>query len=131
LTQSTILATSAGLYERFGLRRVYYSAFSPIPDASSRLPTKPPPLLRENRLYQADWLMRYYGFDALEIVSAAPDGMLDLGIDPKLAWALGNRDRFPVDVKQAERAALLAQTLDITLPKAERAKTRKIEIKSS
>ena len=104
---ATILATGAGLYERFGLRRVYYSAFSPIPDASSRLPVKPPPLLRENRLYQADWLMRYYGFDAAEIVSAAPEGMLDLGIDPKLAWALGNRDRFPVDVNQAERAALL------------------------
>ena len=86
---------------------MYYSAFSPIPDASSRLPAKPPPLQRENRLYQADWLMRHYGFDAAEILSAAPDGMLDLGIDPKLAWALGNRDRFPVDVNQAERAALL------------------------
>ena len=106
-TDATILTNSAGLYQRFGLRRVYYSAFSPIPDASSRLPAKPPPLLRENRLYQADWLMRQYGFDAAEIVSAAPDGMLDLGIDPKLAWALGNRDRFPVDVNQAERAALL------------------------
>ena len=91
-TDATILATSAGLYERFGLRRVYYSAFSPIPDASSRLPAKPPPLLRENRLRQADWLMRYYGFDAAEILSTAPEGMLDLGIDPKLAWGLGNRN---------------------------------------
>ena len=106
-TDATILANSAGLYQRFGLRRVYYSAFSPIPDASSRLPARPPPLLREIRLYQADWLMRHYGFEAAEIVSAAPHGMLDLGIDPKLAWALGNRDRFPVDVNQAERAALL------------------------
>jgi predicted DNA-binding helix-hairpin-helix protein len=58
-------------------------------------------------LYQADWLMRYYGFDAAEIVETTADGMLDLGMDPKLAWALRNRDRFPVDVNRAEREALL------------------------
>ena len=106
-TDAAILTTSAGLYDRFALRRVYYSAFSPIPHASSRLPARPPPLLRENRLYQADWLMRYYGFDAAEIVQTTADGMLDLGLDPKLAWALRNRDRFPVDVNRAEREALL------------------------
>ncbi len=66
-----------------------------------------PPLERENRLYQADWLMRFYGYDAAEILTATADGMLDLEIDPKLAWALANRDRFPVDVNRAEWAALL------------------------
>jgi predicted DNA-binding helix-hairpin-helix protein len=63
--------------------------------------------LRENRLYQADWLMRYYGFSAPEIMAASDDGMLDLAIDPKLAWALKHRDRFPVDVNRAERETLL------------------------
>jgi putative DNA modification/repair radical SAM protein len=102
----TIVATSASLYSAYALKRVYYSAFSPIPDASRKLPLKPPPLVREHRLYQADWLMRFYSFDASEIVAAA-DGMLDLDIDPKLAWALRNRERFPVDVNHAEREMLL------------------------
>jgi putative DNA modification/repair radical SAM protein len=106
-TDATILATSASLYAGYRLRRVYYSAFSPIPDASSALPSKAPPLLRENRLYQADWLMRHYGFSAEEIAAATAGGMLELAIDPKLAWALKHRDRFPVDVNRAEREALL------------------------
>lgn len=104
---SEILTRSSALYGGYGLRRVYYSAFSPIPDASAALPPSKPPLVREHRLYQADWLMRFYGFDAGEIASSTPKGMLDLEIDPKLAWALGRRDRFPVDVNRADRENLL------------------------
>ncbi|MGL4968026.1 MAG: putative DNA modification/repair radical SAM protein [Inquilinus sp.] len=102
-----ILGTVAGLYAGYRLKRVYYSAFSPIPEASQALPAKAPPLQREHRLYQADWLMRFYGFAAEEILAGAPDGMLDLAVDPKLAWALRHRDRFPVDVNRAERGLLL------------------------
>ena len=102
-----ILNRAAGLYSGYKLRRVYYSAFSPIPDSSSRLPLKAPPLMREHRLYQADWLIRFYGFDVPEIVSGGTDGLLDLAIDPKLAWALKNRERFPVDVNRADREMLL------------------------
>ncbi|MDB5741875.1 MAG: putative modification/repair radical protein [Polaromonas sp.] len=110
-----ILNASASLYSAFRMRRVYYSAFSPIPDASSRLPLRPPPLMREHRLYQADWLMRFYGFTHDEIVPAAGSapadgvqgGMLALDIDPKLAWALANRARFPVDINRAPREMLL------------------------
>lgn len=102
-----VLETSAALYDRFRLRRVYYSAFSPIPLPSAVLPLKPPPLQREHRLYQADWLLRRYGFTTAEIAVGAEDGMLPLDIDPKLAWALRNRDRFPVDVNAAERELLL------------------------
>src|SRR5262249_3319970 len=68
-TDAAVLHTSASLYGDFKLRRVYYSAFSPIPAASPVLPLKPPPLRRENRLYQADWLLRYYGFSADEVAS--------------------------------------------------------------
>lgn len=108
----TILATSHTLYASYGLKRVYYSAFSPIPDASSRLPPQAPPLQREHRLYQADWLMRFYGFAADEIVPAAPDadgagGLLRLDVDPKLAWALAHPERFPVDLNTAPRELLL------------------------
>jgi putative DNA modification/repair radical SAM protein len=102
-----VLRTSAALYRRFGLRRVYYSAFSPIPDASKALPSKSPPLQRENRLYQADWLLRHYGFAVDEIAAGGEGGMLDLKLDPKTAWALKNRQRFPVDVNTAERETLL------------------------
>ncbi len=103
----TILSTSARLYGSYGLRRVYYSAFSPIPDSSKNLPLIKPPLMREHRLYQADWLYRFYGFDIGEITSTQQNGMLDLDIDPKLAWALGNRQKFPVDVNSGEREMLL------------------------
>jgi putative DNA modification/repair radical SAM protein len=103
----TILKTSARLYGSYRLKRVYYSAFSPIPDAKSSLPLIKPPLMREHRLYQADWLMRFYGFAQDEILADRKDGMLDLEIDPKLAWALGNRDRFPVDVNRADKESLL------------------------
>jgi putative DNA modification/repair radical SAM protein len=101
-----ILSVSANLYGSYRLKRVYYSAFSPIPDASGSLPLQAPPLVREHRLYQADWLMRYYGFQSDEIVQRA-DGMLDLDVDPKLGWALTHRERFPVDVNRAAREDLL------------------------
>lgn len=104
---TTILQTSARLYGSYGLRRVYYSAFSPIPDSSKNLPLIKPPLMREHRLYQADWLYRFYGFDINEIASTQKDGMLDLDIDPKLAWALANRQSFPVDINTADREMLL------------------------
>ncbi|MGE0743906.1 MAG: putative DNA modification/repair radical SAM protein [Rhodospirillales bacterium] len=107
LDDARLLTRSAGLYRDHGLKRVYYSAFSPIPDASPRLPLQPAPLRREHRLYQADWLMRYYGFDLDEVVAGTDGGMLDLDIDPKLAWALKHRGAFPVDVNRAPREVLL------------------------
>ena len=106
-TDAALLSTSASLYKDYRLRRVYYSAFSPIPAASAVLPVKAPPLQRENRLYQADWLLRFYGFTAEEVASTTDDGMLALDLDPKAAWALRNRDRFPVDVNSADREMLL------------------------
>ena len=104
-TDGEILRRSESLYGAYRLRRVYYSAFSPIPDSTARLPLARPPLMREHRLYQADWLMRFYGFERAEIV--ADDADLDLAIDPKLAWALAHRGEFPVDVNTAERERLL------------------------
>ncbi len=101
-----ILGASANLYGAYRLKRVYYSAFSPIPDASAALPLAAPPLVREHRLYQADWLMRFYGFEVREIAETA-DGMLPLEMDPKLAWALRHRDAFPVDLNRAPREILL------------------------
>ena len=102
-----VLGSAARLYGAYGLRRVYYSAFSPIPNSSAVLPLVDPPLMREHRLYQADWLMRFYEFGLDEIVSRDSGGMLDLDVDPKLAWALANRGRFPVDANTAPREALL------------------------
>ncbi|RXF75677.1 putative DNA modification/repair radical SAM protein [Hansschlegelia zhihuaiae] len=100
-----ILETSANLYAGYRLKRVYYSAFSPIPEPSAALPLQRAPLMREHRLYQADWLMRFYGFSVQEITEGG--GMLDLRVDPKLAWALRNRGRFPIDVARASREELL------------------------
>ena len=102
-----IVASASALYRGFGLRRVYYSAFSPIPDASAVLPLVSPPLLREHRLYQADWLMRFYGFAPGEVQDATEAGMLRLDVDPKTAWALKHRDAFPVDINTAPRERLL------------------------
>ncbi len=101
-----ILAQSTNLYSNYGLRRVYFSAFSPIPDASAILPPKRAPLLREHRLYQADWLMRFYEFKADELALDAT-GNMDLSMDPKLAWALQHRELFPMDVNTAAREQLL------------------------
>jgi putative DNA modification/repair radical SAM protein len=102
-----VLARSAELYGGYKLRRVYYSAFSPIPDSSAALPLQAPPLRRENRLYQADWLFRFYGFTVDEILAGGAGGMLELGLDPKLAWALKHRERFPIDLNRACREDLL------------------------
>jgi putative DNA modification/repair radical SAM protein len=106
-TDSSILDTADTLYRSYRLKRVYYSAFSPIPHSSARLPNRAPPLLREHRLYQADWLLRFYEFSTQELISSMPAGNLDLAVDPKTAWALANRDDFPVDVNTAERHQLL------------------------
>lgn len=103
---SKILQAADTLYRKQGLRRVYYSAFSPIPHGDGRLPAGMPPLLREHRLYQADWLIRHYGFEVSEITpNDVPN--LSADIDPKLAWALRNRHRFPVDLNKAPRELLL------------------------
>lgn len=102
-----ILTSSANLYKNFKLRRVYYSAFSPIPDASIILPLKPAPLVREHRLYQADWLYRFYEFTLEDILAGTKDNMLELDKDPKLAWALRHREFFPVDLNIADKHLLL------------------------
>lgn len=102
---TAVLQLSHRLYRGQGLRRVYYSAYSPIPHASRQLPPQAAPLMREHRLYQADWLMRFYGFEASEIVTDG--GFLSLQHDPKLAWALAHPGHFPLDVDRAPREALL------------------------
>lgn len=102
-----ILASADALYGNYRMRRVYYSAFSPIPDASRQLPLQPPPLQREHRLYQADWLLRFYGYGVEEITDTTQDGMLDLDIDPKMAWAIRHPERFPVDLNRAPKEMLL------------------------
>ncbi len=107
-SDTDIMGKASRLYGSFGLRRVYYSAFSPIPDASAVLPLKRPPLMREHRLYQSDWLMRFYGYAPDEVAQATgADGNLPLDIDPKLAWALKFREHFPVDVNRASKEQLL------------------------
>ncbi|MGN6226065.1 MAG: putative DNA modification/repair radical SAM protein [Dyella sp.] len=106
-TDRDVLTSSTNLYANYRLKRVYYSAFSPIPDASKALPLRPPPLVREHRLYQADWLMRFYGFNVEEIAPPDDNGMLDLDVDPKMAWALRHRSQFPVNLNTAPREMLL------------------------
>ena len=114
---STILHTAQSLYGDYRLRRVYYSAFSPIPHSPKTVPFEAPPLLREHRLYQADFLMRGYGFKAHELL--AGPGNLPLDIDPKLAWALSNREHFPVDLNRAE-PSLIARIPGIGILSAKR-----------
>ena len=105
-TDQQILATASHLYKAYDLKRIYYSGFSPFQQADARLPIKPVALVREHRLYQADWLMRYYGFEGAELTT--PDQPnLDLTRDPKLTWALAHREFFPVDVNKASREVLL------------------------
>lgn len=101
---ATILRAASSLYSRYALKRVYYSGFSPIPHPDPRLPPRRAPLQRENRLYQADWLMRFYGFGVEEL---AEEANLPLDMDPKLAWALRHREMFPVDVNRASKSLLL------------------------
>jgi putative DNA modification/repair radical SAM protein len=103
---AVLLSRASSLYKEQKLRRVYYAAFSPIPHADSALPAVTPPLVREHRLYQADWLIRHYGFRADELTTPEkPDLALD--IDPKLAWALRHREFFPVDINKAGVGAIL------------------------
>jgi len=106
-SDSQILGAADNLYGNFRMRRVYYSAFSPIPDASKALPLQAPPLQREHRLYQADWLLRFYGYGVEEITDTTQGGMLDLDIDPKMAWAIRHPERFPVDLNLAPKELLL------------------------
>lgn len=105
-TDRTILGLADSLYRVNRLRRVYYSAFSPIPDSTSKLPLIAPPLVREHRLYQADWLIRFYGFGVEELTtSTEPD--LALNRDPKLEWAIRHEALFPIDINRAPREMLL------------------------
>lgn len=112
-----ILNTAETLYGDYRLRRVYYSAFSPIPNSPNSVPFQAPPMLREHRLYQADFLLRGYGFTAGELLDGQPN--LPLDIDPKLAWALANRAFFPIDLNRAEMA-LIARVPGIGLRSAGR-----------
>ena len=113
----TILNTAQTLYGSYKLKRVYYSAFSPIPQSPKSVPAAPPPLLREHRLYQADFLLRGYGFTAGELMPAS--GNLALDVDPKLAWALSNREHFPMDLNRAD-AGMIARVPGIGLRNAKR-----------
>ncbi len=113
----TILDTAQTLYGAYRLKRVYYSAFSPIPESPGTVPLQPPPLLREHRLYQADFLMRGYGFQAAELPTE--DGQLPLDVDPKLAWALHNHAIFPLDLNRADQV-LIARVPGIGVLSAKR-----------
>jgi putative DNA modification/repair radical SAM protein len=106
-TDQTILKLSAALYQRRNLKRVYYSGYIPVNSYDSRLPAlNSPPLRREHRLYQADWLLRFYGFRNDEIANAENPN-LDLELDPKVSWALRNPHLFPVDINKADPLMLL------------------------
>ncbi len=106
-TDMEIMYSAAEYYKTFDLKRVYYSGYIPI-SHDSGMPTigTQPPLLRENRLYQTDWLMRFYGFDVRELLNPG-NPHLDVEIDPKLSWALRNMEQFPVDVNTAEYRMIL------------------------
>ena len=107
-SDTVILSKAEQLYNRFKLRRVYYSAFSPAAFTDPKLQNKPAtPPMREHRLYEADWLIRNYGYSAAEITQGLVDGNLDLEKDPKLTWALRHRHMFPVDVNRASKSLLL------------------------
>lgn len=105
-TDASIISAAANLYSTHRLRRVYYSGFSPTPGAHRAVPSRPAPLVREHRLYQADWLMRFYGFNPDELTTAEEPN-LDLRVDPKTAWAVRHPEWFPVDVNTATREQLL------------------------
>ncbi len=106
-TDRDILKVSSMLYSTPTMRRVYYSGYVSVNEYDKRLPAlKQPPLVRENRLYQADWLMRFYHFSADEITDGS-DPNLDLEVDPKLGWALRHPEAFPIDVNKAPYEMLL------------------------
>lgn len=102
-TDAEIMYTSASFYKKFNLKRVYYSGYVPI-SYDARLPSigTEVPMMRENRLYQTDWLLRFYGFDVRELLNKENPN-LDMDIDPKLSWALRNLQYFPIDVNKADK----------------------------
>jgi len=106
-TDMEIMYSADQYYKNYSLKRVYYSGYIPI-SYDSRMPVigTQPPLLRENRLYQADWLMRFYGFDVKELLNPA-NPRLDADMDPKLSWALRNLDQFPIDINRADYKMIL------------------------
>ncbi len=106
-TDLEILYLANGFYKKFNMRRVYYSGYVPVSN-DNRLPAigTPVPMIRENRLYQADWLMRNYGFKVNEIVDRE-NPLLDMDIDPKLSWALRNLHLFPLDINKVDRQLLV------------------------
>jgi len=102
-----ILKSAEKMYQKFHLKRVYYSAYMPVvPSSLLPVPSTPPPLKRENRLYQADWLLRYYNFNADELIDPLSP-FLDLDFDPKMAWALRNIHLFPIEINRASYEELL------------------------
>ena len=102
-----IINLSQNLYNKYNLRRVYYSAYVPVVKNEKSLPDiTHPPLVREHRLYQADWLLRYYGFNAKELLKNENDNF-DLNFDPKTSWALNNIDKFPIEINKASYETLL------------------------
>lgn len=106
-TDRTIIRTSQAMYNGLLLKRVYYSAYVPVVQNNQLLPTEvKTPLLREHRLYQADWLLRFYNFSADEILTP-DDPNLDMAIDPKCQWALRHLDQFPIEVNKANLETLL------------------------
>lgn len=106
-TDLQVLKTTSFLYDKPGMKRVYYSGYIPVNQGDSRLPKiVQAPLVRENRLYQADWLLRFYGFKVDEIVDDSFPN-LDLEMDPKLAWALRHPEQFPVDINKADYQMIL------------------------
>ncbi|KAF0219638.1 MAG: radical SAM [Geobacteraceae bacterium] len=105
-TDLQIIRLSEGLYKKLDMKRVYYSSFVPV-NGGTRLPAlSPPPLLREHRLYQADWLLRFYGFDSCELLDAQHPH-LDADVDPKCSWALRHLHLFPVEVNRADYEELV------------------------
>ncbi len=100
-----IISLAEGLYNKFKLKRVFYSAYVPVTDKNKLLPTTKPPMLREHRLYQADWLLRYYGFNSDEILGENEN--LNLALDPKCQWAIRNIHLFPVEINKADIEVLL------------------------
>jgi len=102
-----IMKTSEALYHRFSMKRVYFSAYVAVADSAILPPPgSPAPLLREHRLYQADWLLRFYGFNAGEILSK-DEPMLDYDLDPKIVWAIRNLELFPVEINKAPLEELI------------------------
>lgn len=105
-TDLQIVKLMENIYKKFNLKRVYYSAYIPVNNGKNLPALTAPPLVREHRLYQADWLLRYYGFSADEIVDES-EPFLDSYFDPKISWALRNINKFPIEINKADYEMLL------------------------